>query len=175
VAEFENNLRQAVAVAFSEEAPAPDMALEDEVVDTPTAVGVAGCTACQGACCAQGAASFAFIGPRMMVRQHMRYPEKSEDDLIQHYMDQLPEAAAEGRCLYQGPMGCVLPREDRAQICNSFKCWSLKQALLIEAENPEAEVAIAAAPFGGEMQNHLVVTASDVPDPDAGKDGWDPS
>lgn len=163
VAAFEANLRASIEVAFSDEPPAPDVDPDNEDAAPPTAVGIAGCTACQGSCCKQGAATHGFIGPRMMVRQTLRHPEKSAEDMLSYYMDQLPEVATEGGCLYQGAQGCVLDRGDRAQICNAFKCWSLKKSLELELENPGAEIAIAASPAGEGIGNWLIVTADDAP------------
>ena len=52
----------------------------------------------------------------------------SLDDGAAHYLARIPVQHVDGSCLYHGEEGCVLPRDERAPICNGWACPPLKAA-----------------------------------------------
>ena len=98
---------------------------KDDAPETP--VMAAGCATCQGRCCEEGAGNNAFLTATTFNTLRSRAPELTRDDIREIYVSALPEASAKGGCVYQGPVGCVLERRQRAQICNSYHCGGLKK------------------------------------------------
>ena len=64
----------------------------------------------------------------MLRRAQLRNPGMEHAGLVDAYVDALPARHSEGSCGFHGEHGCVLPRESRADICNSFECRGLEQA-----------------------------------------------
>ncbi|UWR16378.1 hypothetical protein [Sulfitobacter sp. M368] len=129
---FEAHLRAAVRESFeatdaSEEPPErpeddPEYArrLAQEAPD-PMALNAA-CIACQGDCCLQGGTRHAFIKKNVIDYFRWSNPEATADEIVQNYLDHIPENSTSGSCVYHGVQGCTLPRNYRANICNSFQC-----------------------------------------------------
>lgn len=85
----------------------------------------AACGVCWGACCAYGG-NTAFIGGATVRRLRIARPELSDADIVQHYVNAIPERTVENSCILHGQHGCALPREQRASICNDFWCRPVK-------------------------------------------------
>ncbi|PTX64753.1 hypothetical protein C8N31_11522 [Sulfitobacter mediterraneus] len=129
---FENNLRAAVLESFeatdaTEEPPEqpeddPEYArrLAQEAPD-PMALNAA-CIACQGDCCLQGGNRHAFIKKKVIDYFRWSNPEATADEIIETYLEHIPQQSTSGSCVYHGVQGCTLPRNHRANICNSFQC-----------------------------------------------------
>ncbi len=60
-----------------------------------------------------------------MVRYLSRYPDREDDAIIADYLDYVPSRTMSAGCVYQRSDGCALPRDMRADICNSFYCDGL--------------------------------------------------
>lgn len=84
------------------------------------------CTACAGRCCQPGLARHAFIDAPVLARWAARAPGRTMADAAVHYAALLPAQHVGGSCANHGDRGCVLPREDRAPICNAYACDSLQ-------------------------------------------------
>jgi hypothetical protein len=80
------------------------------------------------------------------------------NDAVDHFMAQVPGTHAEGGCLYQGVQGCVLPREQRAAICNGFACRPLEEVQLAVQHDPQAAV-VALSVLAGQAQRVALIGA----------------
>lgn len=84
------------------------------------------CARCTGYCCRLGFARQAFLDAEALVRERQRAPTASHAQIAAGYLAALPALHHAGSCAYHGERGCVLPRERRAAICNSFECPGLE-------------------------------------------------
>lgn len=85
------------------------------------------CAACRGHCCLSGGTR-AHLTPDDIAAQRAREPDLTEEALVALYLGQVPENAAEGRCIMQTADGCAMDRRLRSQTCNTTKCESLTRA-----------------------------------------------
>ncbi|NNE07241.1 MAG: hypothetical protein HKN20_01640 [Gemmatimonadetes bacterium] len=85
------------------------------------------CASCEGYCCEAGGDT-AFISTDTIRRIIRREPGLTAAAIAARYIERLPAESYEGACVFQGPAGCTLPREDRANICNVYLCKGLKTA-----------------------------------------------
>ena len=79
------------------------------------------CSMCKGGCCADGK-EHAYISPVIIRRQMDADPELREEDLLATYTSNIASETALNACINQTNTGCALPRELRADICNSYFC-----------------------------------------------------
>ncbi|MEO0913249.1 MAG: hypothetical protein AAFY59_09705, partial [Pseudomonadota bacterium] len=100
-------------------------------------------------CCRQGGERFAFLTGDELARIRGLKPEMDAAALLAYYWEALPEASVEEACVYQGPKGCVLDREMRAEICNSFHCRELIEAFARVRAAPDAPVVVLARSDAG--------------------------
>lgn len=87
-----------------------------------------GCTACRGSCCRYGG-DRAFLYPdhfRLLLRDR---PGLSREQILSEYLSRLPERAYLDSCVYHTETGCALPRELRANLCNTFLCGGLEEMI----------------------------------------------
>ena len=152
--DFTANLDRAIAKAFDEEAVArsavrhaaedPDFvnSRTNEAGDPVTLD--AACIACRGECCTLGAVTHAFIGPRTIGWYRRSRPEATPQSARADYLSHVPDTRLSGSCVYHGEMGCVLPRDMRASVCNAFSCWA-RQALAAELDARGWDRSIAVA------------------------------
>ena len=98
---------------------------DDEDAKTPVD-GVL-CSLCRGRCCQHGVSNHGFVDIELL-RRHRRRHGGTLDDAALHYLARLPDAHVQGSCVYHGERGCVLPRAERAPVCNGFACDSLRTA-----------------------------------------------
>jgi hypothetical protein len=102
------------------------------------------CAACRGFCCSGGDAH-AYLRPETMGRLLRQRPELRIEQLIDLYVDRLPEQSFEGSCVFHGETGCTLPRDMRSDTCNAHFCAGQHslQAALAQGAPPRAFVAIS--------------------------------
>jgi hypothetical protein len=112
------------------------------------------CAQCRGRCCVHGAEWHAFIDVTLLRQWQAAHEGASLADAAQAYQDLLPARHVEGACLYQGPRGCVMPRDQRAWICNGYACEPLEQTQRLAAADPQA--AVVALTFA----HHLIERAA---------------
>ena len=98
------------------------------------------CAHCQGHCCQHGLGWHAFMDLRSLQRWVDTQCGATLADAVAHFMAQVPAEHADGGCLYQGAAGCVLPRDQRADICNGFACPSLQAVQQATLQDPQATV-----------------------------------
>lgn len=132
---FETHLRTITANAFTEAAPAHDLAYRDAIVQDPPDVLDTACTACKGGCCALGGDT-GFLQIADVDRWRQEQPGATEEDIVDYYLGMLPDEVTDDACVFQGAEGCTLPRAKRSDQCNTFYCKSLQtlQENLMESE-----------------------------------------
>lgn len=111
-----------VAEAFAADEPEFDLRhreLEEEPEDP--LIG-ASCASCQGKCCFLGNLNQAFLTVQTVQLYHFRNPGATPAEVKAHYLARLPATHVRHSCVYHGPLGCVLPRPERADICNRYHC-----------------------------------------------------
>ena len=112
------------------------------------AVADAACATCQGGCCRPGGPSWGFIGKEEVCRYRIAHPDATEEDFQQYYLDHLPEETISGSCIFHAVTGCVLSREDRSTLCNTFLCRGVKTMLAERGRDGEAPTVVIAAERG---------------------------
>jgi hypothetical protein len=98
------------------------------------------CAQCRGSCCEHGAGWHAFIDLTLLQRWQEQHADSTLHDAVQAYTDMLPESHVHGACLYQTALGCAMPRQHRADICNGFACEALQATQRAAAADPQARV-----------------------------------
>ncbi|CAN5773699.1 hypothetical protein BH23GEM11_BH23GEM11_15970 [soil metagenome] len=91
------------------------------VPDDPPAL-AATCMACRGFCCLNGARTHAFLTPESLAFFRHLNPGTTGEETRAAYIAHLPDHHIEGSCVYHGERGCILPRTQRAGICNHWQC-----------------------------------------------------
>ncbi len=114
---------------------------EDTAAELP-AQAAALCAYCAGRCCAYGSSQAAFIGAATLRRWLQAHPGASVEDAIADYLRRLPAEHVQGQCCYQNSSGCVLPREQRSDICNRYRCAALGQLGAATAANPDTAAVV---------------------------------
>lgn len=163
-ARFEARLRALIAFVRSHDADADERTLAHPApLDAvATAVVAATCSACRGACCANGG-DHAFLRTRTLREVMARHPLLDDEAVVALYRSWLPERAMAGGCVYQGAHGCTLPRDLRSSICNAYLCGGLQRALadVVPGETAGVYVAhrVGAAVVGGQLRALPVLSA----------------
>jgi hypothetical protein len=86
----------------------------------------AACGECRGMCCTNGDAH-AYINTKTIHRYLSQHPDADKSSIADTYLSYIGRRTYEDACVYQGRHGCTLPREMRADICNSFFCEGLRE------------------------------------------------
>ena len=166
---FVAHLDEIIAEAFDEEGDLmleePEMFEDRETIEPadPMAVTLT-CIACRGHCCRNGADRMAFLTMEMMVYYRLRDPEITNEEIREDYLAYLPELTQTDSCVYHGDMGCTLPRQLRANLCNTWRCAGQKKMVEeVAAKGAARALAVAliddhsAYPNAGDSV-HLVAT-----------------
>jgi hypothetical protein len=110
---------------------------DDRTLDAPEALSplaarvvAATCSACRGACCANGG-DHAFLRTRTIREFMATHPALDDEGVVEAYRAWLPARTSHPGCVYQAATGCTLPRQMRSAICNAYLCSGLRQALLL--------------------------------------------
>lgn len=107
------------------------------------------CGFCRGRCCRFGRAHAGFVDVGVL-RARQQAHGGSLADAAAHYVSRLPATHVAASCLYHGERGCVLPRAERAPICNGYACDALQAARWhVDAATPGGALLAAAA--GGDV------------------------
>jgi hypothetical protein len=108
------------------------------------------CVACRGWCCRRGG-THAFLDGDSTERVRRERPDLDTAALEHLYARYLGPTHLEGGCVFQGPLGCRLPRELRSDTCNRWWC---EDATRIREQwdggtlDPESTVFVAVSPSG---------------------------
>jgi hypothetical protein len=95
------------------------------------------CTLCRGGCCSMGGDK-AYLDAAT-IRRFMRLrPELPADRVAAEYLDRLGDQTVAGSCINHTTTGCSLPREMRADTCNTYYCTPMRgwQARCASGERP---------------------------------------
>jgi hypothetical protein len=147
--EFTEHLDEIIAEAFDEEGELmleePEMFENRDEIEPadPMAVTLT-CIACRGHCCHNGADQQAFLTMEMIVYYRLRDPDVTPDEIREEYLAYLPELTQTDSCVYHGDMGCTLPRQLRADLCNTWRC-SGQEKMVAEVVAKGAQKAVAVA------------------------------
>lgn len=119
------------------------------------------CAQCRGRCCNEGGPTNAFITLPQLLRWQQRAAGRTLQEAVAYFMAALPPRHTQHACVYQGAQGCSLPRQDRAEICNSYACDSLQQMRGVLREQADAAFAVVTLE-GGEALRRAAITANDT-------------
>ncbi len=89
-----------------------------------TAFQIKACAICKGGCCCMGG-DHAFLKPETLFKYMDQHPQKSPDQVLDVYMDRLPQKSFMDSCVNHTESGCSLPRDMRSHICNAYLCDGL--------------------------------------------------
>lgn len=85
-----------------------------------------GCATCQGRCCT-GGGIHAYLTVDTILGFMRNHPKLRPREVLQAYLEHLPNQAFEDSCVYHAKNGCALPREMRGKISGDFFCEELRQ------------------------------------------------
>lgn len=155
---FQENLRSSIEEAFAaDDTEIASIQIErNSQAEQP--ILAAGCATCQGYCCGLGAANNAFLNAEVIKGHRQLWPELTPEIILENYQSRLPDVAAQNGCVYQGALGCTLPREMRSSICNTFHCHEVEYAAKQAEEHPDRPVALVGMDEGGDPQNFAVLS-----------------
>ncbi len=132
---FEQHLREQLAEArhrlAAGETYSPPQAPPDDSAQTPAERDAesrllgAGCATCRGKCCQLGG-NHAFQSSMTLMGYLERFPSLDDDTIVSQYLAHLAEETLGKGCVFQGSLGCTLPRDMRAEICNTFFCGDIR-------------------------------------------------
>lgn len=123
---FETHLRTSAQAAFTLNDDTDVLANYRQKLTPEPEIVDAGCAACQGFCCKRGGGdNHAFIDRQSIYYIRQNNPDLTQDDVIDHFLNALPEESVKGACVFQSNTGCTLTREWRAGLCNTFLCHDL--------------------------------------------------
>lgn len=83
----------------------------------------AACMLCRGACCATGGIH-AYLHSGFLANVLAKRADEPPARIYRDYVRRLPDESCKDACVYQGAMGCVLPRGMRSDVCNTYSCRS---------------------------------------------------
>ena len=94
----------------------------------------AACALCRGWCCHNGADD-AFLDEATIARVTPGLVSNAE--VIEMYIERVPDAGYQDSCIFHGAKGCTLDRSMRSDVCNSYFCGGLHSFLAsAEAAGP---------------------------------------
>ncbi len=76
-----------------------------------------------------GGVRHAFLEADTIRLYRRRHPGATPDDVRARYLGRVPRHTVEHSCVYHGERGCVLERDERADICNRYHCNPQMQLL----------------------------------------------
>ena len=141
---FMAHLRAELDDAFGPARPRRPAAAAPAPSPAATAFIAAACATCRGACCANGG-EHAYFDADAIRRQRAADPGLTRAALEARYAAALEGERHAGSCVFHGASGCVLGREMRGELCNSFLCSELQRGLARAGAGPALLVACADA------------------------------
>jgi hypothetical protein len=142
---FTELISQAVANASSESADSAYRRPEAAAGPTPEeqiALGKA-CATCRGRCCTNGC-HHAYMDVRSVRRYMSQNPGIRPRDVLEAYVDRLPNKSFQDSCVFHTAGGCALPRSMRSHLCNNTNCEGLNELWMQLAESKSSGVLVVA-------------------------------
>lgn len=155
---FREHLVRVVEEAFGAPPPSSPRAPSDEPSPEVAPLLEGACATCRGRCC-QAGREHAFVDRETIQRFRGANPEASAEEVVLTYLAHLGEETYDRACVFQGALGCTLPRSMRAGICNSFFCTPLLE-LQKAAERMPIRHALVAALHGERLVRLQIVGGS---------------
>lgn len=141
---FSAHLDKIIEQAFAEGEPQADLETREKEEAPEIPLIDATCASCQGKCCILGGPAHGFLNQGNMQQFRLRNPGATPESIKEHYLGKLPEQSVEHSCLYHGPVGCVLDRTERGDVCNRYHCNPQTQLLLRYREIGASKAVIVA-------------------------------
>ena len=114
----------------------------------PTSWMAATCETCQGSCCSYGGNYNAYLKKDAIDRAARYLGTRSLHQVIQAYIDHVPDQHVNQSCFYHTRKGCALPREMRSTTCNEHQCSALKSlSNLMGKLDPETALLVVAGAY----------------------------
>jgi hypothetical protein len=89
-------------------------------------VAATACTLCRGWCC-RGGADDGFLDEPTLARVSPSLMSGAE--VIDMYLERVPDVGYAGSCIFHGVRGCTLDRSTRSDVCNAYFCDGLHSFL----------------------------------------------
>lgn len=125
-AAFEAHVDKSIDDALAADPNDPVLGSYEQNVSAEPPIVDAGCAACQGFCCKRGGGdNHAFVSRQTVFHLMKMQPDLTKEDILEHFLERLPEESVKDACVYQGPVGCTLERDWRAGLCNTFHCHDI--------------------------------------------------
>ena len=97
------------------------------------------CSLCRGWCCFNGADD-AFLDEATLAR--MPPGLVSTVEVIEMYVERVPDVSYQDSCIFHGSKGCTLDRSMRSDVCNSYFCYGLHSFITsVEAASPTVVIS----------------------------------
>jgi hypothetical protein len=93
----------------------------------------AACASCRGACCRFGGTR-AFLNPDHFRHYRRLHPGKGREEILAEYRARIPSVTCKDSCVFHTQTGCALPRDLRADVCNSWLCDGISRMLSAQPE-----------------------------------------
>lgn len=126
------------------------------------------CARCTGHCCRLGYARHAFLDAEALAQQRRHNPTLDHAALVDRYLAALPALHHATSCAFHGEQGCVLPRPQRASICNRFECPGLEDTRRAAEQDGVRRVYVVRHGEAGGPQGGFAPPYPGDPEPDAG-------
>lgn len=101
----------------------------------------AACALCAGYCC-KGGGEHAYLDERDLARVCQAHPELGARAIVRLYVASVPTQGYDGSCVFHGLRGCTLHRSLRSDVCNSYFCNALRDA--VATANTAGQVTVTA-------------------------------
>jgi len=158
---FRDYLNQQISLAFARSpTEARDSATESAPLQAePSAAQTTGlgkaCANCRGYCCAMGA-EHAWLNEPTIRRYVSNMQGIRPREVLQTYLNKLPQKSYRGSCVYHTAQGCALPRSMRSSVCNDYYCSGLQEFWRV-LENSQASPVLVVAMEGYAVARSVVV------------------
>ncbi len=119
------------------------------------------CALCNGKCCNKGRANNAFIQRSTLQRVIDNIDEVTEENIVEIYMQHIPEKSMDGSCLYHTDKGCCLSGELRANICDEFFCLNISKFIDSYHDQPAPKNTVVVSAHECEVRKLSVFESSD--------------
>jgi len=117
------------------------------------------CASCRGWCCRNGGTS-AYLTWNHFSKYLSRHPGKSKGEILAEYRNHIPTVTNRDSCVFHTATGCALPRDMRADICNSYLCDEVRRMLSAQPEGGPS-LPVLAFPFRNDRPEPVRTTLID--------------
>ncbi|MEM7211864.1 MAG: hypothetical protein AAF479_08230 [Pseudomonadota bacterium] len=141
---FSAHLDEIIEKSFAEGEPEADLETREKEESPELPLIDATCATCQGKCCILGGPAHGFLNLKNIHQFRLRNPGATPASIKEYYLGKLPDVSVEHSCVFHGPVGCVLDRTERGDVCNRYHCNPQTQLLLRYREMEASKAVIVA-------------------------------